>query len=196
MKKFYTKGLLPALIVSVLLLAGCGKEPAASAAPTAQPTAAPTATPVASTPAPSEEPVPSPTATPEAPTPTPDPNLINVTEENYAQLVHELSQTPELYLEKSVRIQGMYLMEKPEGLGITTHFVYRLGPDCDDEDAGLLGLQIVPPEGFTAQDGDWIDVQGILRIVSVDGYPFLALDEAQVTIDNEHRGVENIEDIE
>lgn len=201
MKKLYIKTFLPILFTGVVLLTACGKEPASSPQSTLQPSSQPTAvaTPM---PTPSLVPTAEPTQVPSTPTPTPDPNLINITEENYAQLVHEISQTPELYFEKEVHIQGMYLMEKPDGLGITTHFVYRLGPDthahepeADDSDEGidLLGLQIVPPEDFSANDGDWINVRGIVRIVSVDGYPFLALDEAQVTIDNDHRGSETID---
>lgn len=202
MKKIYIKALAPVLLTGVVLLTACGKE-ASSPQPTLQPTSQPT-----TMPKPTLAPTASPTLVPATPTPeptpspTPDPNLVDITEENYAQLVQEISQTPELYFEKEVHIQGMYLMEKPDGLGITTHYVYRLGPDThnhapegehiEEEGIELLGLQFIPPEDFTAVDGDWIDVRGIVRIVPVDGYPFLALDQAQVTIDNENRGAETV----
>lgn len=195
MKKIFHLSLLTVILVSAIILTGCGKNKPSVSEPTAQ-------SPAQATPTPNVKPTatPSPTAEPEAtaePTATPDPDLVEITDETYAHTMDEILNVPELYFEKPIRIEGLYLKEQPEGLGITTHLVYRIsdgyGAD-DDGDGGhdTQGILFIPPEDFSAQDGDWIIVQGILRDVTIDGYPFLALDEAQVTIDNEHRGSDTV----
>ena len=195
MKKNFSLSLLTVILVSAIILTGCGKNKPSVSEPTAQ-------SPAQATPTPNVKPTatPSPTAEPEAtaePTATPDPDLVEITDETYAHTMDEILNVPELYFEKPIRIEGLYLKEQPEGLGITTHLVYRIsdgyGAD-DDGDGGhdTQGILFIPPEDFSAQDGDWIIVQGILRDVTIDGYPFLALDEAQVTIDNEHRGSDTV----
>lgn len=195
MKKKFSLSLLTVILVSAIALTGCGKSKPSVSEPTTQ-------SPAQSTPKPTIKPTaaPSSTAEPEPtadPTATPDPDLVEITDETYAQTMDEILNVPELYFEKPIRIEGLYLKEEPEGLGITTHLVYRIsdgyGAD-DDGDGGhdTQGILFIPPEDFSAQDGDWIIVQGILRDVTIDGYPFLALDEAQVTIDNEHRGSDTV----
>ena len=198
--------LLAAVLTGTLLLAaGCGKAqpptPAATAAPqpaaTAQPTPAPTKHPAATpaaTPAPTE--TPTPTEAPPA-----DPNRVEITEETFAATLSEMQSVPELYFEKTIHLQGIYLQEQPEGLGITTHAVYRLGlsgaedAELADGEEAIYSILFLPPEDFAAETGDWIDVTGILRDVSIDGYPFLALDEASVFVDNENRGAETVSNL-
>lgn len=196
MKKNFSLSLLTVILVSAIALTGCGKSKPSASKPTAQSPAQATPTPTAkptTTPSPTAEPD-QPTAEPTA---TPDPDLVEITDETYAHTMDEILNVPELYFERPIRLEGLYLKEEPEGLGITTHLVYRIsdgyGAD-DDGDGGhdTQGILFIPPEDFSAQDGDWIIVQGILRDVTIDGYPFLALDEAQVTIDNEHRGSDTV----
>ncbi len=197
MKKNLCYGLLTVFLLSAIALTGCGKTKPAAPDATPQPAVQATPNPTIK-PASSSEPAATPDQpTEQPPTATPDPDLVEITDETYAQVMDEVLNVPELYFEKPIRIEGLYLREEPEGLGITTHLVYRnsdgYGAD-DDGDGGhdLQGILFIPPEDFVAQDGDWIIVQGILRDVTIDGYPFLALDDAQVTIDNENRGSDTV----
>ena len=198
--------LLAAVLTGTLLLAaGCGKTqppaPAATAAPqpaaTAQPTQAPAATPTqtpAATPDATE--TPAPTEAPPA-----DPNRVEITDENFAAALSEMQSVPELYFEKTIHLQGIYLQEQPEGMGITTHAVYRLGlsgaedAELENGEEAIYSILFLPPEDFAAETGDWIDVTGVLRDVTIDGYPFLALDEVSVFVDNAHRGSDTVSNL-
>jgi uncharacterized membrane protein YcgQ (UPF0703/DUF1980 family) len=115
-----------------------------------------------------------------------------VDEDLYINWVNELTWNCDLYLEKTVRIQGMYTSEKPDGLDTVFSYVYRIGPGCCGTDGDLCGMQLVLPDGIQPADGDWIDVYGTLRIKDLAGYKFLVLDETSVTVDNEHRGMESV----
>ncbi len=117
---------------------------------------------------------------------------ITVDEAMYANWVNELNWNSDLYLEKTVRIQGMYTSEDIEGFTAPFHYVYRVGPGCCGTDGTLCGLQILLPAGAAPAADDWMDVYGTLRIVDLDGIRFLALDDVQLVVDNEHRGLENV----
>ena len=188
-----------ALCAGILLLTACG-----TAAPAPAETASPQPTQAAASPLPepteavsTEAPAPDPTA---APKPA-DPNRVEVTEENFAAVLTEIQSVPELYFEKTIHLQGIYLQEQPEGLGITTHTVYRLGligaadAELENGEDAVYSILFLPAQDFSAENGDWIDVTGILRDVSIDGYPFLALDEASVFVDNAHRGAETVNNL-
>ena len=186
---------------------GCGKDaPAAAATPLPSPSPTPVVT---ATPAPTPRPTatPAPTAAPE-PTATPEPyaglsyydwltdpdSIVLYEPEDFARVVEAVTTNPESYLEKRFCIAGLYVLEQPEGLGVTAHYVFRNGPvdpELEDEDDGddvFYGMQFIPPEGFSAADGDWVIVTGTLRTVLINEYPFLALDETQAIIDNENPG--------
>lgn len=184
--------LLCLLVFALTLFAGCGT----SAQPAEQPTAPPQST---ATPAPETTAVPEATAEPEAPTATPNPVDVELTEEDYARLIEDLISNPESYLEKTIRLSGLYLTEQPDGFDFSTHYVYRISSsedeDIGDGDAAFLGLQFIPPEGFTAENDDWICVEGTFRPVTLDGYPFFALDDVHAVVDNEHRGAEIVMDL-
>lgn len=115
-----------------------------------------------------------------------------VDEDMYVNWVNELNWNCDLYLEKTVRIQGMYTSETPEALDAVLSYVYRVGPGCCGTDGDLCGLQIVLPADAAPAEGDWIDVYGTLRIVELDGFKFLALEVSELAIDNDHRGLENV----
>lgn len=191
------------LTIPFALLTGCG-APSDSVSPSTEPDA-PTQAPA--TAAPTQEPTsaPAPDETADEPAepeePTPGPNLVDVefTEEDYARLIEDINLNPEVYLDKTLRLSGLYLTEQPDGFNFTTHYIHRISStedeDIGDGDAAFLGLQFIPPEGFTAENGDWIRVEGTFRPVSLDGYPFFALDEVQAVVDNEHRGEEVVMDL-
>ena len=181
-------------------LTGCGPSaPAPSPVPTDVPAAAATAAPT-QTPASTATPSPTPQADPYANLAyrdwLTDPDTIVLYEpEDFAQWIEKITHDPESYLDKQFCAAGVYVWEQPDGLGVTTHYIFRNGPldpeleeEPDDGDDAFYGLQFIPPEGFIAEDGDWVIVKGTLRTVFLNDYPFLALDDTQAIVDNENSG--------
>ena len=194
--------LLAALALACgLMLSGCGKGAPAAVQPTAAPSPAPTATALpTSTPKPSPSPAPTATPLPYAALSYQDwlldPETIVLFEpDDFLQGIQDVTRDPESCLEKQFCIAGLYVLEQPEGLGVTAHYIFRNGPEDpeleseeDDGDDAFYGMQFIPPEGFSAEDGDWVVVKGTLRTVFINEYPFLALDDTQAIVDNEHTG--------
>lgn len=189
MKKSIAIGLLTVFSVG-LLLVGCGPQktsPSTSAAPTPVSADKPSPT----TAPPDALPEPAPTALPES---TPAETVLEITESDFAQKLNDISADPFTYLNRTVHLQGLYLADATDEPEVFIHYVYRLGPAEGEEnmDETFWGIQFFPPEGFAGVSGDWIDVEGTLRMTARDGQSFPVLENPTVTIDNEHRGAETL----
>ena len=188
---------LAALVLAAGLLCGCGAATTSSDAPAADSAAASLETPAGSdagraadtSGAADADSLPEGASPLAAGWPEAD---VEVDEPMYVNWVNELNWNCELYLEKTVRIQGMYTSEVPDAMETVFSYVYRVGPGCCGTDGTLCGLQILLPEGAAPEEGDWMDLYGTLRIVEIEGYKFLVLDDVQLVVDNDHRGLENV----
>lgn len=192
MKKNILLGLLTVFVIG-LLLTGCGTQtPASNHLSDTSPTPSPMSTelPDASS-ATDSLPEPTPSPSPES---TPDETPLEITESDFAEKLTAISDDPFTYLNRTVHLQGLYLADPTDDPEVFIHYVYRLGPPEEEEnmDETFWGIQFFPPEDFAGVSGDWIDVEGTLRMTARDGMSFPVLENPRVTIDNANRGAETL----
>lgn len=84
------------------------------------------------------------------------------------------------YLGRQVRIRGMF--QEFEQLGEKKYVVFRFGPGCCGDDAGMCGFEITLPEDTEFSLDSWIEVRGVLeRYKSKDGLQYLRIATEEIT---------------
>jgi uncharacterized membrane protein YcgQ (UPF0703/DUF1980 family) len=95
------------------------------------------------------------------------------------------------YLGKTIRLEGLFKTDSYDDLSKTYCFVMRYGPGCCGND-GSAGFEVAWPDGqkrpYPSED-DWVRAEGTLRYYDEDGYPYLYLALASLTVE-QNRGAE------
>jgi hypothetical protein len=129
----------------------------------------------------------SPPAPPSSPVEMPS-TVIEIKEKMFIAQTNDVYLNPEDYLEKGIKLEGLF---KREGYtGKEYCFVIRYGPGCCGND-GNAGFEVAW-DGYSGEYpnvDDWVEVAGVLRTYDEDGYPYLyiALSSLRVL---EKRGAE------
>lgn len=115
---------------------------------------------------------------------------VDITEKMYVAYINEVYVNTDVYIGKTIRIQGMFQAYTDDTDGKTYYYVFRTGPGCCGNDGSMCGFEFTWA-GDMPKDDDWIEVVGILRTYEDDGWTYLTLDAKSVTI-MEKRGAESV----
>lgn len=175
------KKILLTLIAAAMLLTGCKEKESPSSVSL-----------VPQTPLPSVFAVPESSA---QPTPTAFNEVqvdVDISEKMYVHWINEIYYNGELYMDKLIRLQGMYTEEYDEE-GNTFRFVFRKGPGCCGSDGDMCGFEIIWDGPVPDTDLAWIEVTGRLgTYVAPDGFTYLCLFAETVEQKEAQRGAETV----
>lgn len=115
-------------------------------------------------------------------------NMIEITEKMYVTYINEIYTNTEAYEGKKIKLEGMFTSAYDESTKQTYYFVYRTGPGCCNNDGSMCGFEFTTKDRIPVEN-DWIEVVGTLESYEENGYTYLNLKDAQVTI-KEERGQE------
>ncbi|MDR1506830.1 MAG: metal ABC transporter permease [Treponema sp.] len=117
--------------------------------------------------------------------------VIEIKEKMFIAQTNDIYLNAEDYVGKALRLEGLFKTDSFEDLSKTYCFVIRNGPGCCGND-GSAGFEVAWPEGvrrpYPSVD-DWVEAEGVLRFYEEDGYPYLYLALASLTVKQE-RGAE------
>ncbi|NLA72766.1 MAG: hypothetical protein GX848_02925 [Clostridiales bacterium] len=116
-------------------------------------------------------------------------SVINIKEKQYLLWIHEIKENKEQYLERKIKIEGMYAVNTIEDE--THHHVYRIGPGCCSHHGAMSGFEFISDNGEYPKENEWIEVIGTLKEVEYKGEKVLTLQNSQVTVKQE-RGLEAV----
>lgn len=114
--------------------------------------------------------------------------IIEITEKMYVTYVNEIYTNTEAYEGKTIKLEGMFTSAYDESTKQTYYFVYRTGPGCCNNDGSMCGFEFTTNDVIPVEN-DWIEVVGSLETYEENGYTYLNLKDAKVTI-KEERGQE------
>lgn len=115
-------------------------------------------------------------------------DVIEITEKMYVTYVNEVYTNTEAYEGKKIKLEGMFTSAYDESTKQTYYFVYRTGPGCCNNDGSMCGFEFTTTDTIPVEN-DWIEVVGTLESYEENGYTYLNLKDASVTI-KEERGQE------
>ena len=129
-----------------------------------------------------------------------DPKAANETEE-IAEGIYEIQENmfitqcndiylnPDDYLDKVIKIEGIYYYMEDTQEDIIRHFVIRYGPACcfDDTSAGFE----IRYDGEYPEINDWIIVTATIEKIQRNGNDFVALNVINLEV-SEERGAEQV----
>ena len=111
-------------------------------------------------------------------------NMIEITEKMYVTYINEIYTNTEAYEGKKIKLEGMFTSAYDESTKQTYYFVYRTGPGCCNNDGSMCGFEFTTKDTIPVEN-DWIEVVGTLESYEENGYTYLNLKDAQVTIKEE-----------
>ncbi len=117
-----------------------------------------------------------------------DTEILEITEKMYVSYVNEIYTNTAKYEGKKIKLEGMFTSTYDESTQQTYYFVYRTGPGCCYNDGSMCGFEFTTSDTIP-QENDWIEVIGTLESYEENGYTYLTLRDAEVTIKAE-RGQE------
>ncbi|MDR0389963.1 MAG: hypothetical protein LBH73_07825 [Spirochaetaceae bacterium] len=111
-------------------------------------------------------------------------NPIEIKEKMFIAQTNDVYLNPEDYLGKGIKLEGLF---KREGYGQEYCFVIRYGPGCCGND-GNAGFEVAWDGEYPNED-EWVEAIGVLQTYEEDGYPYLYIALASLTVLDE-RGAE------
>jgi uncharacterized membrane protein YcgQ (UPF0703/DUF1980 family) len=106
----------------------------------------------------------------------------------FVEQCNDVYLNPEDYDGKSVKIEGLMDIYPSEEDGTTTYGIFRYGPGCCGND-GVAGFQLQTTMALSFQSEDWIEVNGIFRVIETDGVITVVIETEDVTL-KEKQGTE------
>jgi hypothetical protein len=117
--------------------------------------------------------------------------VVEIREKMFIAQTNDIYLNAEDYLGKTIRLEGLFKTDSYDDLSKTYCFVMRYGPGCCGND-GSAGFEVAWPDGQKSpypKDDDWVRAEGTLRYYQEDGYPYLYLALASLTVE-QNRGAE------
>lgn len=90
-----------------------------------------------------------------------DNNTLNVTDENYLEIMELIYNYPSEFIGKKISYKG-FVFKSPEE-DKTDYFVFRFGIIHCIADSGVFGLLTHLPSDVAIENNDWIEVTGVIR---------------------------------
>jgi hypothetical protein len=118
-------------------------------------------------------------------------DIIEIKEKMFIAQTNDVYLNPEDYLGKTIKLEGLFKSET--GYNNTYCFVIRYGPGCCGYD-GNAGFEVAwdnpgPGQEKYPEEDAWVEAVGMLDSYDEDGYPYLYLSLASLTV-KQTRGAE------
>lgn len=129
---------------------------------------------------------------------------LEIREKLFIAQTNDVYLNPEDYMGKTIKLEGLFKVERYAGEEKQYCFVLRYGPGCCGND-GSAGFEVawgrpqpypgpgsvktLPPGPLFPQRDAWVEAVGVLDTYEEDGYPYLYLDLFSLT-EKEERGAE------
>jgi zinc transport system permease protein len=117
--------------------------------------------------------------------------VVEISEKMFIAQTNDVYLNAEDYIGRTIRLEGLFKTDSYEDLSKTYCFVMRYGPGCCGND-GSAGFEVAWPDGSTRpypKEDEWVRAEGTLRYYEEDGYPYLYLALASLTVER-NRGAE------
>ncbi|MDR0586638.1 MAG: metal ABC transporter permease [Treponema sp.] len=117
--------------------------------------------------------------------------VIEIKEKMFIAQTNDIYLNAEDYLGKTIRLEGLFKTDSYDDLSKTYCFVMRYGPGCCGND-GSAGFEVAWPDDAKRpypKEDDWVRAEGALQYYEEDGYPYLYLALASLTVE-QNRGAE------
>jgi uncharacterized membrane protein YcgQ (UPF0703/DUF1980 family) len=122
-----------------------------------------------------------------------DKPLLEIKEKLFIAQTNDIYLNPEEYMGRQIKLQGMFKTDYYTGSIEPYCFVLRYGPGCCGYD-GTAGFEVKwtgdNSAAYPAED-DWVEAVGVLDSYNEDGYPYIYLSLASLTVMDE-RGAETV----
>jgi uncharacterized membrane protein YcgQ (UPF0703/DUF1980 family) len=105
-------------------------------------------------------------------------SLVEIKEKMFIAQVNDVYSNPKDYLEKTIKLEGIFKIEQYPGIQKPYCFVIRYGPGCCGAD-GSAGFEVAWDKNAQKQypsADSWVEAVGILKSMEEDGAPFIYLD--------------------
>jgi uncharacterized membrane protein YcgQ (UPF0703/DUF1980 family) len=117
-------------------------------------------------------------------------DVVEIKEKMFIAQCNDIYLNPGDYIGKTIRIEGMY-DEYSDDAGNTYQAVIRNGPGCCGND-GVAGFEFLCEGVPEFKRNDWISIEGIIRPFAYDdGYETVIIGNASITVKTE-RGAEYV----
>jgi len=119
----------------------------------------------------------------------PDDGIYEITEKMFITQCNDIYLNPDDYIDKIIKIEGLYYHMEDTLEEMTRHFVIRYGPACcvNDSSAGFE----IRYDGEYPEIDDWIVVTGTIEKIQRNGNDFVALNVISLEV-SEERGAEQV----
>jgi len=119
----------------------------------------------------------------------PDDGIYEITEKMFITQCNDIYLNPDDYIDKIIKIEGLYYHMEDTQEEMTRHFVIRYGPACcvNDSSAGFE----IRYDGEYPEIDDWIVVTGTIKKIQRNGNDFVALNVISLEV-SEERGAEQV----
>jgi uncharacterized membrane protein YcgQ (UPF0703/DUF1980 family) len=117
--------------------------------------------------------------------------VIEIKEKMFIAQTNDIYLNAEDYIGRTIRLEGLFKTDSYDDLSKTYRFVMRYGPGCCGND-GSAGFEVAWPDGQKRpypKEDDWVRAEGTLRYYEEDGYPYLYLALASLSVER-NRGAE------
>jgi uncharacterized membrane protein YcgQ (UPF0703/DUF1980 family) len=122
-----------------------------------------------------------------------DPNLVEIKERMFIAQVNNVYLNYNDYLEKTIKLEGLFKQEQAGTSNEPYCYVLRYGPGCCGDD-GNVGFEVAWDKDLEKPYPDvdsWVEATGVLKIEERNTYKYLYLELASLTALNT-RGVEKV----
>lgn len=174
------KILLPILLATLILITGCGNKAAeADTAPVQKVEGGAASEERSSAPA-------------DFPTQIQknDSDVFEIKEKMFIAQCNDIYLNPDEYMNRTIKVEGMYNEYEDPSTGKARCYVYRNGPGCCGND-GVAGFEILY-EGDAPKPKDWIAVEGKIEVIGESGSEYVALRLSSLKV-LDVRGAEYVE---
>jgi uncharacterized membrane protein YcgQ (UPF0703/DUF1980 family) len=113
-------------------------------------------------------------------------SIIEIKEKMFIAQTNDVYLNPEEYLGKTIKLEGLFKLERYAGNDPAYCFVLRYGPGCCGND-GNAGFEVAwdkwaLEDNLYPNTDDWVEAIGVLKTYEEDGYPYLYIALSELTV--------------
>jgi zinc transport system permease protein len=110
--------------------------------------------------------------------------VIEIKEKMFIAQTNDVYLNPQDYLGKTITLEGLFKMAKPEGREAPYCFVLRYGPGCCGSD-GNAGFEVAwdsDGAAFYPREDDWVEASGTLKTYIEDEFPYIYISLSRMKV--------------